>query len=263
MPLMDLGDVSIHYEERGQGDTTFVFCHGLGGSGRPFEEQDMDWYAERFRTISWDNRGLGRSSGADRYSLPLYASDLDRLLDRLGVERAVLHGVSWGGVVVQRFAIDYPERCAAIVLDSTSSEVNVRASENWYLRGEVARLGSAAVEGRETPPAFEGHATVTDVGARTDVAPEHLESYVAECRATAGLREHPMTPDLKRISCPALVIGGGKDTVAGAGGSVVISRHVPDARLEIVAESGHGVYREAREEYHALLLDFLQGRGLL
>src|SRR5690606_19548814 len=134
---------------------------------------------ERFRTIAWDNRGLGRSSGADRYSLPLYAYDLDRLLDRLGVERAVLHGVSWGGVVVQRFAIDYPERCAAIVLDSTSSEVNVRASENWYLRGEIGRLGQAAIEGREVPPAFEGHATVSE-GARTDIPPEHLDSYVAE-----------------------------------------------------------------------------------
>ena len=65
MPMADLGDVSIHYEVRGEGPLTYVFCHGLGGSGEPFEREDMDWYAQHFRTISWDNRGLGRSGQAE------------------------------------------------------------------------------------------------------------------------------------------------------------------------------------------------------
>lgn len=263
MPLMDLGDVQIHYEERGSGTPAFVFCHGLGGSGEGFEHDDMDWYAQRFRTISWDNRGLGRSGQAAKYSLPLYAGDLNRLLDRLGVERAVVHGVSWGGVVVQRFALDYPERCAAIVLDSTSSEVNVLASENWYLRGEIAKHGAAAIAGRDVKPAFAGHATVAETAAQMSVRPEHVDSYVAEARATASLREHPLTPYLKRIACPALVVGGGKDTVAGAGGSVLIARNIPGARLEILQEAGHGVYRQAPDEFRALLLDFLGQQGLV
>lgn len=264
MPLMDLGDVQLHYEERGSGPTAYVFCHGLGGSGEGFERDDMDWYAERFRTVSWDNRGLGRSGQATKYSLPLYASDLDRLLDRLGIERAVVHGVSWGGVVVQRFALDFPQRCAAIVLDSTSSEVNAAASENWYLRGEVARLGTEAVAGREAAPAFAGHQTVTAAAAAAGPAlsPGHVNSYVAEARATAGLREHPLTPYLVRISCPTLVVGGGKDTVAGAGGSVVIARTVPGARLEILQDAGHGVYRQAPEQFRALLMEFLATHDL-
>lgn len=261
MPLMDLDDVQIHYEERGAGSLAFVFCHGLGGSGEGFERDDMDWYAERFRTISWDNRGLGRSGQAAKYSLPLYAGDLDRLLDRLGVERAVVLGVSWGGVVVQRFALDYPERCAAIVLDSTSSEVNVRASENWYLRGEVARQGAEALAGRDVRPAFAGHATVTEATGAS-VRPEHVDSYVAEARATAGLREHPLTPYLSRIACPTLVVGGGRDTVAGAGGSVILSRNIPGARLEILQDAGHGVYRQAPDQFRALLLEFLGEHGL-
>ncbi len=266
MPKAELGEVSIHYEEAGAGPLPFVFCHGLGGSGEGFEQEDMAWYAERFRTISWDNRGLGRSGQAAKYSLPKYAADLDGLLGYLGIERAVLLGVSWGGVVVQRFALDYPERCAAIVLDSTSSEVNPRSAENWYMRGEVARLGSeAALAGRELAPAFEGHVTMSDQGnVERTVAPEHIESYVAEARATAGLREHPMTPYLHRIECPALVVGGGKDAVAGAAGSVVIARAMGDnARLEIVQEAGHGVYRQARDEFRGLLIDFLAKNELI
>ena len=263
MPMADLADVQIHYEMRGDGPLTYVFCHGLGGSGEGFEREDMDWYAQHFRTISWDNRGLGRSGQAPKYNLRLYAADLAGLLDSLGVEQAVIFGVSWGGVTALRFALDFPEKVAALVLDSTSSESNVRASENWYMRGELARLGEAALAGRELKPAFEGHATV-DGGARVPVVkPEHLESYVAECRTVAGLREHPLTPDLHRITAPTLVVGGGKDEVAGAAGSVIISRLIPGALLEILPEAGHGTYRLARDEYRALLLDFLRGHKLM
>lgn len=263
MPLMDLGDATIHYEVRGSGPLTFVFCHGLGGSGEGFERDDMDWYAQHFRTISWDNRGLGRSAPSAKYSLPLYAADLAGLLRKLGVEQAVVMGVSWGGVVVQRFALDYPEMCAAIVLDSSSSESNPRASDNWYMRGEVARLGPAALEGKSLAPAFEGHATVSTAAQVPKVKPEHVESYVAQSRTVAGLREHPMTPYLGRLTMPTLIVAGGKDEVAGAGGSVVMSRVIPGSRLEILPEAGHGVYRHDPEGFRAILLDFLRQRGLM
>ena len=263
MPDVDLGDVTIHYEEAGDGPLTYVYCHGLGGDGRGFEQDEVAWYAERFRTISWDDRGLGRSGRADRYSLPLYASDLDRLLAHLDIERAVIFGVSWGGVLVQRFALDYPQRCVAIVLDSSASESNVAASENWYQRGEVALHGVGAVEGRDLAPAFEGHVTVSDEGTRRAVAPEHLDSYVAQSRTVAALREHPLTPYLHRIQCPALIVAGGKDAVAGAGGSVIMARAIGEnARLEILQEAGHGVYGQDRDAFRALLLGFLTDHGL-
>ena len=266
MPKAELSEVTIHYEEAGDGPLAYVFCHGLGGSGEGFEREDMGWYAERFRTISWDQRGLGRSGQAAKYSLPKYAEDLNGLLDFLNIDKAVAFGVSGGGLVVQRFALDYPERCAAIVLDSTSSEVNPRAAENWYMRGEVVRLGAeAALAGREMAPAFEGHVTMSDQrSVERTVAPEHVDSYVAQARVTAGLREHPMTPYLHQIECPTLVVGGGKDQVAGAGGSVVIARAIgANARLEILQDAGHGVYRQAPDDYRALLLEFLADNKLM
>ncbi len=265
MAQAEIDGVQIHYEERGDGPLAYIYCHGLGGNSEGFVREDMDWYAERFRTVAWDQRGLGQSGQARKYSLPRYAADLTELMDQLQIERAVLHGVSWGGVLVQRFALDFPERCAAIVLDSTSSEVNTGASENWYARGEIGRLGADAIAGRELKPAFEGHATVTSgaATATSTVKPEHLDSYVAQARATAGLREHPMTPYLNQIQCPTLIVGGGADEVAGAGGSVVISRQIEGSQLEILDGVGHGVYRAARERYRALLLEFLEQSGLL
>jgi pimeloyl-ACP methyl ester carboxylesterase len=98
---------------------------------------------------------------------------------RLGVEKAILHGVSWGGLVVQQFALDYQEKCAALILDSTSSEVNLSASENWYQQSIDAPRGK---------------------GSRV-VKPEHMDSFVTQSRAIASTREHPFTPRLHEIKC--------------------------------------------------------------
>lgn len=243
MPEMNLGDVTIHYEEAGQGPLAYVYCHGLGGDGDSFVEEFDFWKKHFGRVVTWDHRGLGRSSQAAKYSLPLYAADLARLLDGLGIQRAVVHGVSWGGVLVQQFALDHLGKCAAIILDSTSSEVNVAASEAWYRQGEDAR------QNRE--------------GARS-VRPEHMDSFIASARGVGGLREHPYTPRLKYMTCPVLIVAGGQDaTTGGAGGSVIMSRNLPNARLQIFQDAGHGVYRLKRDEFRELVLDFCHQHGIL
>ncbi|MBI2935816.1 MAG: alpha/beta hydrolase [Chloroflexi bacterium] len=264
MSKMDLGDVTIHYEEAGTGPLAYVFCHGLGGSGQAFVEEFPFWQQHFGRVVTWDNRGLGGSSRAEKYSLSLYAWDLARLLDQLKVRKGVVHGVSWGGIVVQQFVLDYPEQCAAIIIDSSSSEVNVAASEAWYDRGEVARLGQQATL-REFRPAFPGHAPRAQIMQEEGnaVRPEHVDSYVASARAIAGLREHPLTPRLKNITCPALVVGAGQDPTAGAAGSVILARNLPNASLRIFQDSGHGVFRHKREEFRALVLEFCRDHGLI
>jgi 3-oxoadipate enol-lactonase len=263
MPDVNLGDVTIHYEEAGSGPA-YVFCHGLGGNGASFAQEEFPFWSHYFRVLSWDNRGLGQSSAAAKYSCPLYAQDLARLMDHLGIERALVHGVSWGGVLVQQFVLDYPEKCAGIILDSTSSEVNVAASENWYQRGEVARLGEKA-ELREFQPAFAGHteSAVRMRETRPPVRPEWVESTVAQSRAIAGLREHPYTPRLRAVAVPALVVGGGQDATAGAAGSVILARALPNARLHIFQDAGHGIYRHKRDEFRQLVLDFAREIGFL
>ena len=97
MPDIKLEDVTIHYEEFGSGSLSYVFCPGLGGDGRGFVEFFPLWYQHFPRVMSWDNWSSGQSSQAAKYNLPLCAGDLAGLLDELGVEKAVLHGVSWGG----------------------------------------------------------------------------------------------------------------------------------------------------------------------
>ena len=238
MPHANLGDVQIYYREAGAGPA-YIFCHGLGGNSSHFAEEDMAFWAQHFRVVAWDNRGLGQSSAAAKYSAPLYAEDLNRLMEHLGIENALIHGVSWGGVLVQQFVLDYPERCLGIVLDSTSSEVNVASSEGWYARGERAKRGEDGIK------------------------PEHIDSTVAQSRAVAGLREHPYTPRLKNVTVPALAVGGGQDGTAGAGGTVILGRVLPNGRSHVFQDAGHGIYRLKRDEFRTMVLEFAREIGVI
>jgi len=246
VPYADLEGIQIYYETAGTGPAAYVFCHGLGGSGAGYAADDMAFWSKYFRVVTWDNRGLGRSSPAPKYSVPLYARDLDLLMEHLGIKRALIHGVSWGGVLVQQFALDYPHRCAALVIDSSSSEVNVQASEGWYARGEAALA-----------------ARLRAAGEPSSVKPEHLDSYVAQSRAVAGLREHPYTPRLKLITCPVFVAGAGRDGVAGAGGSVILARNLPNSTLQIWQESEHAVYRHERDGFRQAVLQFARDHKVI
>ncbi len=251
MANMDLGDVTIHYEEVGKGPLAFVFCesdHMTWGPNhspeRPYphgEQQIMAlmnlWKVDFGRAVYWEYRGKGDSSAAAKYSLPLAASDLARLLDKLEIKKAVVYGLEWGGFMVQQFGLDYPEKCAALVIDSTSCEVNAAASERWYQQ---------AYDRQKDPVHF----------------PERPEWSVFACRAAGSLREQPFTPRLKHITSPTLVLAGSKDT-ANTGGSVIMSRNIPKSTLKIYEGGGHGTIRERPREVQDLVVQFCREHGVI
>jgi len=250
MPDVDLGDVSIHYEEVGTGPLAFIFLtsdhyYFDKGDSRYREigtllEKDMDFWAGHFgRAILWDYRGLGRSSGAAKYNLPLVASDLARLMDGLEIKSGVIYGYQFGGFVAQQFALEYPEKCAVLVLESTSPELNAAASEQ-YLK--------AAEKHKED----------------TTILPEHLPFHVFASRALASMREQPFTPRLKHIASPTLILAGALDSsTRGPGGSVMMSRRIPTNTLKIFEDGHHSLIAEKTQEVHDLVVQFSREHGVI
>ena len=109
MPKIQTGNISTYYEVKGEGEA-LVFVHGLGSSSQDWFLQ-TDFFAEKFKTLSYDVRGHGQTKKAKGpYSVPLFAKDLAELLDKLGIKKAHIIGLSMGGWIAFQFAVDYPER---------------------------------------------------------------------------------------------------------------------------------------------------------
>jgi len=236
----------LHHTLSGSGPLTVVLTHGLAAGEATWAAQ-VPALEEYHRVLTWDLRGHGRSGAAPfPCTLADLAADLRSVLDRAGVERAVVLGHSAGGAIAMEFALDYPARTAGLVLVGTASECNARARQFYEDLAAIAeerdmepvrkRLGVSPAQARQMP---------------TDAA-----TFAHVARAMASLHAAPLTPRLSEIACPAQMIVGERDFL-GAGGSVILHRNICGSRLAIVPERGHGLFLEDPAGFNALVLEFL------
>jgi len=127
--------IHLNYELAGQG-RTLVLIHGLRSSLASWGPL-IPPLAEYYQVLAWDVRGHGQSDKPDEeYTVSQWAQDLSLLLHKLAITKAYVLGISMGGVIAQRFALDYPGVVEALILASTSSEVGERATRAWEAQAE-------------------------------------------------------------------------------------------------------------------------------
>jgi len=166
-----------------------------------------------------------------------------------------------GGVVSQRFALDFPDRTRALILISTSSEVNERAEAGWNARADLIERDGLAKALTPTGPALsygkeyrERHADEILESARLTIERNDAASYAAACRAVSDI---DYTADLATITCPTLILQGLEDALTPPGGSVIMSRRIDGAHLVMLENCGHGIPTEKPDEFHAEIEAFL------
>ena len=262
MPRVRVGDVWLQYVQDGQG-TDLVLIHGLG-SDATIWDADAPVFAAHHRVTRFDVRGFGASDKPPGpYSPALFARDLDGLLTACAIRNAHVLGISMGGVIAQRFALDFPQRVRSLVLISTSSEVGQKSIAAWQrLADRIERDGfdaQTADAARAVSTAFaQRHPEiVADLGRRNAACDPR--GYAAAARAVS---DYNWTAELSRISAPTLILQGLDDQLTPPGGSVKMSRGLPHARLLLVAESGHNLPLEQPAVFHHSVLAFLAGVDL-
>jgi pimeloyl-ACP methyl ester carboxylesterase len=209
MPTIAANGIQQHYELSGAGAHTIAWIHGIGGS-LEYWRNDLAHFPG-FRHLTYDVRGMGQSEGtAGPVSLAVWARDLAALFDALGIERAIVAGSSMGGAIAQRFGIDFPGKTEALMLLSTSSRVGKAAEENWMRQADNTERGGKPL-------------------------------LAAAQRAVAA---YNMDEELKEIRVPTLILVGDADPTTPPGGSVIISRLIPGAELEIYPGVGHAPFHE-------------------
>jgi pimeloyl-ACP methyl ester carboxylesterase len=123
MPFADVRGQRIHFQDTGGRGPAVVMSHGFLMDHRMFDPQ-VGALRDRYRVITWDERGFGQTPATGPFDYWDLADDVIGLLDHLGVERAVLAGMSQGGYLSLRAALRYPDRVQALVLIDTSADVD-------------------------------------------------------------------------------------------------------------------------------------------
>jgi pimeloyl-ACP methyl ester carboxylesterase len=271
MPTVQTNDVATYYVRRGDGPPV-VFVHGMVMSASMWEPQ-VDALSDAFTTIAYDVRGHGHTGGSDRrsYSIELFAADLEALLDGLGIDRAVVCGLSMGGAVAQAFAATHPERVAGLVLADTfpagPTPVTLRlALANVRVLARLDRLvGYKTLNrwqlriGNWLLPGVSGdEATVQRYVDEAPTIPH--EELVKIADATA--RFPAADVDLSTVTAPTLVLHGEHLPAANeeTTGRLVDQLSGTDPVVHVVPGSGHASNLDNPEFFTAKLRAFLTER---
>lgn len=218
---------------------------------------------ERYRGITVDNRGTGRSDKPPGpYSLLQMADDACRVIDAAGYESAHLVGASMGGVLAQIIAVLQPHRARSLVLACTACR-----HEPWRRELLEEWIAAAAARGmrafaRENARWLIGPRSLRRFWPLFDLlsplalsAPTH--AFVAQARAILDL-DDDVRAALANISVPTLVIVGSQDILTPVGDSEELAEHVPGAELVVIRGAAHGFMVEAFRPFNSAVLEFLQ-----
>lgn len=262
MPTLDVNDTTIAYEDRGDGPPV-VFAHGLGLSREMWHGQ-IEHFAATNRVIAFDARGTGESGYLARNGdvLATQAADLVSLLDRLEVSRAVLCGVSFGGVLAQEFATTYPDRLAGLVI--------VDSFPDSRLANPVQRVGLQMSAALATPMLLLPPALVLPGVRRAYTRWPHAGAVIATgfarmrrletARVRHAINGVDYVPRLAEVTVPTLGIVGDASRVLLELMHRLVDA-VPGAKLELVPDSFDPTPLCQPERFDALLADFLTELG--
>ena len=264
MPFVHGADgTRIHYEVTGRpGATPILMIQGLGASKNAWNLQRIAM-ATRFRSISLDNRGAGRSDKPTQpFTLEQMADDAIAVLDAAGVETAHVVGASMGGVISQIIAVKYPHRVRSLTLVCTACRNHPWRQEllqSWAHTAEekgMIEVGKEAAQWVMSPRSFRRLVPAfTWMGPLAALRPRH--SFVSQIQAILDTRED-LVDELSSITAPTMVIVGNQDILTPRGDSEEIAERIPNAELVVISGAAHGLMMEHSTTFNKILIEFLQ-----
>ena len=267
MPHVDTNGIATFCEDSGQG-AAVVLIHGHSADLRLWDLQTPALVEGGYRVIRYDVRGHGRSSvPPSGYTWQNYGLDLRDLLDHLSLSKTHVVGLSMGGGIALQVALDFPERVSSLVLVDSALPGFDYSPE---FAGAIEEL-VAAVRAEGPRAAFERLWLTHPLFDGVRRFPERFELIRTMALAYAAADyydETPHTPPerqaidrLAEVRAPTLVLVGELDVPDFQITTEVLAGNIADARLQVIADSGHIPALEQPEAFNRALLEWLGRLG--
>ncbi|MCX2949987.1 alpha/beta fold hydrolase [Lentzea sp. NEAU-D7] len=265
---VDVGGTTFAYRQLGPDTgTPVIFLNHLAAVLDNWDPRVVDGIAARHRVITFDNRGVGASRGRTPRSVDAMARDAVAFIRALGHDRVDLLGFSLGGFVAQVIAAEEPQLVRRMILAGTGpagGEGIDRVTAVTLLDSLKAALTfrdpkeylffTRTADGKAAARQF-----VNRLKERTHDRDRSI-SVTAFRNQLKAIHEWGVQrpSDLTVIQQPVLVANGDHDRMVPSGNSADLARRLPDARLTLYPDAGHGGIFQRHEEFVAEALEFLE-----
>jgi pimeloyl-ACP methyl ester carboxylesterase len=268
---IDAGDVQFAY--RRLGPTTgvpVVFLTHLAAVLDNWDPRVVDGIAARHPVIAFDNRGVGASSGSTSKTIEEMARDAVTFIRALGFDQVDLFGFSMGGMIAQVIAQEEPQLVRRMIIAGTGPA----GGEGIDKVTRISYLDTArGLLTRQDPKQFlfftrtaDGRAAGKKFLARLEERTEDRDKAISVRSFRAQLKAihrwaQQKPADLTSIHQPVLVMNGDSDRMVPTTNTVDLDRRLPDSRLVLYPDAGHGGVFQFHEDFVRRALEFLGDRG--
>jgi len=248
--------VRIYYETFGDREgLPLILIHGQGLDHYMFKKQIEKYTNEDIFLITPDMRGHGRSSKVDSLELMDWAEDINDLMYQHGLETANILGVSMGGVIAQKFAVEYPEKVDKLILSDTFAEINSLteklAAYSQVIGFTLFRIFPKQLRAKIIASAYK------------DYSPEVYEYFKKVTKkadfgqlvlSRKAINKIDLLEELEKLNKPVLVMAGDKILIKPA---QKIAGSLPNSSLKIIEGSSDPSNMTKPTEFDKNVLDFL------
>lgn len=268
MPFVEARGIRIYHEIHGSGPRLLM----ITGTGRDLRHKPSPFdqpVAGHFQMLSYDQRGLGRTSKPDTpYAMADYGEDAGALLDALGWTSCAVMGISFGGMVAQEFALRHPGKVERLVLACSSSGgrggasyplhefESLPQSEAVRRHLEVSDVRRTQAWKKDNPAAWQ--ALVDDALKKKQVGADEPGRAMGSRRQLQARVGHDTWERLPALKMPVYICGGLHDGIATPDNLRAMHGQIPGSRLDLF-EGGHQFHAQDARAWPAIIA-FLQGR---
>lgn len=250
---------------------TLLLLHGGPGFDHSTFKPDLSPLAEVAQVIYLDHRSNGRSdrTSPDRWTLENWADDVHAFCEALEIAKPIVMGTSFGGFVAMAYGTRYPEHPAKLILCTTSAKWRLDRVLDAFERVGGAEARAAAKNYWENPgadtvadyiriciPLYNHNRRGNEMFTRSVMNMEVVLDFPRRHQSNFNF-----LPELKRITCPTMVLAGEDDPVTPIGDSEDIVAALPQelVRFERFPRTGHGIVNDAPERFIQVLKEFVAG----
>jgi pimeloyl-ACP methyl ester carboxylesterase len=263
--FIDSDTERIYFECWGDADDTVILGHGMGGSHAVWYQQ-VAFLASRYRVVTWDQRGFGRSTRITGDIGPVPSvGDMARLLDHLDIDQGHIVGQSMGGWSALGFAIDHPDRVISLILADTTAGIftpRIRQTLGDYGRAMAAGpppdqlpLGRHPAIGSQLLDEDPAHSFLyTQLGSLTE--PPSPMAIIALLMTT----DH--TNRAADVTAPTLFVVGEHDPIFPPSLVESAAGFIDGSEVAVVENTGHSPYFERPTRWNDIVAGFLRQSSL-
>jgi 3-oxoadipate enol-lactonase len=263
VPLAELEERRVYYEEHGEGDPVLLI-NGLGADHTAWRLQ-TEFFRNHFRVIVFDNPGIGQTEGpGGPYTSALFADVAAGLLRFLGLERAHVVGASMGGLIAQQVAVRHAELVRSLMLHCSwwrADRYTTALIRSWQ---SYARVATPLDLARQiwlwvfTPGFFEERPeAIAELERQVEANPhpQSAEAFSDQAEACIG---HEALEEIDSVEAPTLITVGEGDILTPPSHSFELEARMPNALLHVWRAMGHAPFWEIPDEFNELTYSFLR-----